>query len=205
MATLTKAVRRKSSEQRQADILVAALACFAEQGVARTTMAHICRRASASVGSVYHHFQSKEQLAAALYLQGITEVQAYSLGELRRHNQAEQGIRALVESYLTWVERRPDFARFLLSERHAEFMSLAEQALRAMNHDFRESVRAWLAAHVRDGMLRELAPEVYSALLVGPAEYVARQWLAGRLHGALPDAKRQLSDAAWAALSGDAA
>ena len=32
-------------------------------------------RARASIGSIYHHFRSKEQLAAALYVEGLRDYQ----------------------------------------------------------------------------------------------------------------------------------
>jgi AcrR family transcriptional regulator len=165
-------------------------------------MADICRSAAASIGSVYHHFQSKEQLAAELYLQGIDRVQQASLAALSHESSAaREGIRSLVLSYLTWVEENPEFARFLLTERHAEFLTLAEAKLSTTNREFRDAVRGHLAEHVRAGALPELSPEVYSALLVGPAEYLSRQWLAGRVHGSLAQAKQQLADAVWHALS----
>jgi len=38
-------------------------------------MADIRVRARASIGSIYHHFRSKEQLAAALYVEGLRDYQ----------------------------------------------------------------------------------------------------------------------------------
>ena len=193
--------RQQSTEQRKADILAAALSCFAQRGVAKTTMADICRRASASIGSVYHHFQSKEQLAAELYLHGIRRAQETSLGALGAQPSARDAVRSLVLSYLDWVQDNPDLSRFLLSERHAEFMALAKPALSAMNQQFRDAITRHLAEHVRRGELLELRPEAYSALLVGPAEHLARQWLTGRLPEGLAPAKAQLADAVWRSLA----
>ena len=65
----------KGTEERRREIIDAALACFTEAGFLATTMDDIRRRAEASNGSVYHHFKSKEQLAAAVYLTAISEYQ----------------------------------------------------------------------------------------------------------------------------------
>ena len=58
--------RHRRSEKRQGKIIRAAQACFAEFGFANTTMEDIRRRSGASNGSIYHHFSSKEGLAAAI-------------------------------------------------------------------------------------------------------------------------------------------
>ena len=60
----------RPSARRRA-ILEAALECFTSYGFAKTTMDDIRVQANASTGSLYHHFRSKEQLAAELYVEGI--------------------------------------------------------------------------------------------------------------------------------------
>ena len=57
---------------RKQQIMMAALHCFNEQGVEATAMAAICQRAEASVGSIYHHFGSKEGIVQALLVEGLS-------------------------------------------------------------------------------------------------------------------------------------
>ena len=47
----------------------AALELFVTKGFLATTMDDVRRRSGASIGSIYHHFGSKEDLAAALYVE----------------------------------------------------------------------------------------------------------------------------------------
>lgn len=101
--------RGARTSRRRREVLDAALACFTELGFAATTMADVCGRARASVGSVYHHFKGKEQLAAALFLEGLRDYQQGLLGELQRVDAARPGsgrrlVRAIAGHYLRWVE-----------------------------------------------------------------------------------------------------
>src|SRR5262245_29407033 len=56
--------RRKAA--RPAEILDAALACFAERGFAATRMDDVAARAGVTKGTVYLYFQTKEELFKAL-------------------------------------------------------------------------------------------------------------------------------------------
>jgi AcrR family transcriptional regulator len=58
--------RRMNPEQRRADILKAAFACFAERGFAATRMEDVASRAGIAKGTVYLHFPDKEALFISL-------------------------------------------------------------------------------------------------------------------------------------------
>ena len=51
---------------RRAQILDAAIACFAREGFHRTTMQDICRESGLSPGAVYRYFASKDDLIEAI-------------------------------------------------------------------------------------------------------------------------------------------
>jgi AcrR family transcriptional regulator len=52
-------------ESRREQIIAAALACFAEKGFQRTSMADIIAASGLSAGAIYLHFDSKQQIALA--------------------------------------------------------------------------------------------------------------------------------------------
>jgi AcrR family transcriptional regulator len=52
-------------ESRRAQIVDAALRCFAEKGFQRTSMADIIEASGLSAGAIYLHFESKQQIAVA--------------------------------------------------------------------------------------------------------------------------------------------
>jgi AcrR family transcriptional regulator len=185
---------------KRAEVLDAALQCFSELGYERSTISVIRARAGVSIGSLYHHFSSKEQLFAALYLETIRDTQAYSLRALARTRSAEEGVRALVRSYLRWVQRHPEKAAFLFTMRRAEFMVEAEAELETLNQDLRKTLAEWTDRYVRRGELPLARIDLLLALLVGPSEDFARRWLRGKTTTPLREAAELLGEAAWRAL-----
>ncbi len=193
--------RATATAQRRQAILDAALACFVQQGVTEATLATIRARAHVSTGSLYHHFPSKDHLAAALYIEGLRQAQHCVLARVMRHKQAEAGIRAMVQTYLDWVHTHPDYALFLLTHRQAEFMHHVEEQIATLNADFHAQFAAWVAPHVQAGVLPPFSSQLYGALVVGPSEYCARRWLMGdRNPRTLVQLKRQLAKAVFPAL-----
>src|SRR5207244_57647 len=78
------------------------------------------RRSGASIGSIYHHFGSKEELAAALYVEGLRDYQNGYLRELEQHSGAEAAVKAVVRYHLNWIAAHQDLARFLFQHRDPE-------------------------------------------------------------------------------------
>lgn len=195
---------RKASHARRRQILEAALNCFARLGFAATTMDDIRAASRASTGSIYHHFTSKEQLAAALYVEALRDYQTGFVAALQTRSNAQRAIRALVAYHLRWVEQHPAWARWLLDMgRQAELVQATEPDVRALNRDFSERVLAWLAPHVERGTIRKLPAALYFAILIGPAQVFTRMWLSGQSTVDVAPASRTLGDAAWRALRAD--
>src|SRR3954453_16411580 len=101
------------SERRQA-ILDVALDLFLDQD-SDATIEEICRRSGAANGSVYHHFGSKDGIAAELTARFLGDYQEGFVEALRAHDgDARGGVRAAIAHHLRWVAAHPDWARFLL-------------------------------------------------------------------------------------------
>ena len=198
--------RRKGSERphgdnadRRESILAAALASFDEHGYAAVTVADILARSGASTGSLYHHFASKEQLFAELYAETVRQTQESAFAALKRHNNIEDSLKALVSSYLQWVHRNPMAARFLLTMRDAEFQ--AEARIEALNQDFAARISSWYAKADRQQWTLELHPDLVHSILLGPSEVFARRWLQGKTTTPLRRAAGELAEAAIRALA----
>jgi AcrR family transcriptional regulator len=194
--------RAQATALRRSQILDAALACFTAKGYAATTMADVRRASGASIGSIYHHFASKEELAAALYVEGLRDYQRGAAAVLREHPGAEEGTRALVQHHLGWVTANPDLAQYLMSSREAEVVLATRGPLRELNRAFFGEIEAWLEAHRAAGRIRPLPFDVHHAILIGPCQELARLWLAGRTTTDLEVAAGELAAAAWNALKG---
>jgi AcrR family transcriptional regulator len=182
-------------------LLDAALQAFSERGYGSTTMTDVRRAAGASTGSLYHHFPTREHLAAAVWLDGLARFQDGFAAALARSHSAEQGVRDGVRFHVRWVREHPELARVLLADQDPAVRRAAAPRLDERNAAFFGTVRAWHAAHVAAGTLRDLPFELIYALWLGPAQELARLWLAGATRRSLDRYAKDLADGAWAALS----
>lgn len=174
---------------------------FLLRGVGATTVDQIREASGASVGSFYHHFASKVDVAATLYLETLGAYQDAFARELLAHDEARAGIEAVVRQHLRWVGRSPELASYLTHCREPEVMAASETRVQELNQGFFTSVGGWLARFAQRGTIRALPPDLYYALWMGPAEVFTRLWLAsGQGKSALTEAQRMLPPAAWEAL-----
>lgn len=190
-----------SSVKRIADIMQAALRCFTELGYNDTTMADICETANASTGSVYHYFKSKEQLAAAVYLEGIGKYQAGMLHMLERVCDAREGVKSVVEYHLKWVSKNPEWAGFLFNKKILSFLSGTEAELLEMNKKFITGFTQWFKNQMDAGKIRRVPWDILVAILLGPCQEYTKLYLSKKNISKINDAINDLGDAAWNSLS----
>ncbi|MFI6210330.1 TetR/AcrR family transcriptional regulator [Streptomyces sp. NPDC051041] len=176
-------------------ILAAALGCFLENGVQRTTVEEVRRRAEVSNGSFFHHFRTKQDLAEAVYLHGLQQHQAELMTVLTPQAALQGGIEAAVRRHLAWVEAHPELAAFLAAP--PDWVTPREAPrIAACSREFFRAVAQWLGDRGWDGM-PDLS--VVVAVWIGPAQEYTRNWLMGG--AALPHtAATALARAAWNAL-----
>ena len=189
-------------------ILDAALEAFTANGYAGTTIEDVRRGSGASVGSIYHHFGGKEELAGALYAEAIGDYLSRLADELERHDAADAGIKAVVDFHLDWVLAEPERIRFVIGFREAELRPGSRAAVKALNAQFASRFERWVVPHHARGAIRKLPQEAYSALVLGPADELVRRWLARGLRGkrlasAVEEVREMLRDAAWRAVKWD--
>jgi TetR/AcrR family transcriptional regulator, repressor of fatR-cypB operon len=162
------------------------------------------------VGSFYHHFGDKLNLAATLYLEHVQRFQRDLLAELDRHASTEDAIRALVVTYLRWAGADPRAMRYMHHCRESSVAEISEGEEARLKQSFYGRLGGWLSERAATGELRELPQEHSLALWLGPAEQLIRAALessvqAGESDGDalvahLTNAERVLADAAWEAL-----
>ncbi|MFA6032838.1 MAG: TetR/AcrR family transcriptional regulator [Myxococcota bacterium] len=191
----------KGTEERRIQIVDAALACFTEMGFQNTIMEDIRLRSGASNGSIYHHFNSKEQLAATVYLQGIVEYQAEMVEELNKVSDAHEGIRTIIRHHVSWVCEHPDWARYLFRMRHADFMSHVEEAMTKANREYETTLGNFFRNHIESGTLRRLPKELFVSIIFGPCQELSRHWLSTKMPADIDNIVNELGEAAWRALS----
>lgn len=158
--------KRKSSEERRAQILAAARASFIRKGFVHTRMDDIAKEAGLSKGGIYFHFKSKRELFDALHQDEYEQTLAL-LSTVKKSDQLE--LEKLAHFGALMLERFSD------NETHQKFLIvLAEMGIR--DHKVREKVRElhmlyvqMIADQLRKGIssgeFRNIDPEMAALIL----------------------------------------
>jgi AcrR family transcriptional regulator len=181
--------------------LNAALQCFSENGMEGTTIHDIQRAADCSIGSIYHHFGSKEGVAEELFIVGIERLNRSMLHKLKRCASGEERVRAVVGQYCAWSARNPQLARYLHS-RDIDFSPEAKARLKDIYREYISAVFELFAPHVESGEIRMLPVDVYVPLISGPIQEYVRRWLSGHHRNSPGKVEVLFADAAWNAVKG---
>src|SRR5262249_47613662 len=81
-----------------------ALRLFVERGVAETSIREIAEAAGVSLGAMYNHYKSKEELAWVLFSRNFSEIGV----ELMRRAREQRGIENKLRAMVDYVFRRFD-------------------------------------------------------------------------------------------------
>ncbi len=176
---------RPSDPHAKINLLRAAEAEFAKDGLDRATVEAITARAGLSKGAFYLHFTSKEdafrQLVESVIARMQTLVEQLPCGT---GNATEELAGLSDEEYLAyWVERDAEIFEFVWANRSvmsllldggksASYLHLVEE----FSERTRESVKGALAAGVAAGRYRaDLDVDIASAFMSGAYDRIARQ------------------------------
>jgi AcrR family transcriptional regulator len=193
----------RSRSDTRAVVLVTAERLFDTRGFAAVSISDLTAASGVSNGSIYHHFASKDGVLAAL----IVEALAGYVRELTdaldaNDDDAEGGVRAIVDHELGWFERNQRPARLVLAHRDAVAAGDAgREPMRVVNRDGLRRVLDWRDRQVDRGAIPPaLDFALLHALVFAPARDVASLWLAKRIKPRPMTFATPLGDAAWAAM-----
>lgn len=198
--------RAARTAARRDEIVLAALACFEELGYEVTTIDDIRARSGASIGSIYHHFGSKDGVAAALYASLLSRYRESLRAAIASTTSAQEFIRALVIHHLRWSAEHPSWTRYLLTMRRADSVASIDSALRDSTIAFARELAELAQIYIERGSLRALPISLMSPIVLGPAQEVIRAWV--RRAGSADELLRvapMLADAAWRAVGDEPA
>lgn len=188
------------ADARRSAILDAALRCFLAKGVTDTTIEDIRRESGASIGAIYHQFESKEAIAATVHLRGVSRYQDTIIAELTRHRDAERGIKAVVSFHLDWCAANPELTSFLMRARVPVVAREIAGPAEDFNREFLAALEAWWGPHAHYGAVRDLDMRLCLALWLGPSMEFCRYGLLDTGENRLDEVKSIFADAAWQTL-----
>jgi AcrR family transcriptional regulator len=174
-----------------------ALRLFVEQGITATTIRDIATAAGIAEGTLYRHFESKEQLAWELF---STHYLAFAR-ELDRlqadYDTLRDKLAAMIRLFCAFFDRDPVLFSYLLLAQHSQLKKVTPEM---------ETAVTVLQKVIAQGMARreipEMEVEVAAALVLGPVLQVAVFKAYDRITQDLSELADTLVEAAWLVLAG---
>ncbi len=176
---------QKRGEETRQKVIEAATELALEHGFASVSIKEVQQRSGVSNGSIFHHFGSKDGIVRELF---VAERRTY-LGLVGRAIVSHDGdpVEAFGEGSRAALryhtEHRNRYRRLIVEFTDSDWIRDNDQLWRDLAIDLEGPVIEWAAPHFAAGRLPPLPPVVFQSLMLGPAELLSRQWLAGRLPG----------------------
>jgi AcrR family transcriptional regulator len=163
---------RRRSELRRAQILSAAADCFRRHGFHGASIAQISRAAGMSAGHIYHYFESKEAIIAAIVEQDLARVLTLT-AELRSARDVQDAMIARVAKGVA-EQLDPSAAALRLeivaeATRNPGIAAMVRSADRRSLEGLTETIRSarLVAGHADSGLDTEALAEVVAAMFEG--------------------------------------
>jgi AcrR family transcriptional regulator len=163
----TRSRRHAPAEQRRAQIVEAAFACFAEKGYHATTMDDLVRASGLSKGSLYWHFRSKQDVFLAVFDAFAEALFSDWDAQLAAGHRTLDALDAVLSRTLEGMNAEGRALRAW-----AEFMAhpMARQKLAEVYRRTRSELLVSLRRDVADGCVRDLPLQGVAAALTAAGE-----------------------------------
>ena len=179
-------------------ILGAALMLFVDKGFHSTSIPEIVAASGTSIGAVYHHFGSKDELAHVLHHQLVDQFVEISSAEVFTLQTAKQRVCAYVKMMFRLTEEDRYFVSYLI---YARPKSAVENRLTVCSQEGLEVTRRIISDGKHAGEVRDLDDRVLCGLLSG----TIMRLIDLRLDGVIDDSLLSLVDdtasAIWAGIT----
>ncbi|MHB8058540.1 MAG: TetR/AcrR family transcriptional regulator [Desulfuromonadaceae bacterium] len=190
--------RRKDSEYTRELILSTALRLFVERGYFATSVHDIRRAAGLSTGSIYHHFESKEALARALYDDLVKRMaEMVELSAASCQSAHDKG-KAIAIALCSAAEESPELVHFILHARHREFLPEAPPICSTRPFELMKQVAS---DGITSGELRQMDTIVAGVALFGGVIRLLHLSLDGVLDKPLAGYLDDVWEAGWRGVS----
>lgn len=143
---------KKLSRDRSATILMAAIACYAADGIEKTTYEAIARRAQVSRPLLFKYFADYDEIFYQAMNLIRLHFQRYTLSATEREASPTRKLGAYLSSAFDWMELHPDFAKghLLYLQRCSR-----SQRERDLNSQVTENSRQRISALIRTSTERQ--------------------------------------------------
>lgn len=149
----------KPSIKREAQVLEAATAVFAELGYRRTRVQDIADRAHVGKGTVYRIFPTKEALFFSTVRHSVESLIDAVDRETEGIEDLLEQLKAAIKAYLRFFDAKPEIVELFLQER-VEFRDLAKPTYFLYKDTRSQRWLSLIETLLKQGKLRPFSPEI---------------------------------------------
>ena len=147
-------------------VLTSAARLFAEDGFAATSVRAVAERARLTKAGLYYHIKEKEDLLFKICEQSISDILDGARAALARDADPAQRLAAVIRNHCAFFFRHPHNLTVLNRDMGA-LTGQQREAVRALERDYLDLVRAVFRDGQRQGRFRRLDPTVSAFGLLG--------------------------------------
>jgi AcrR family transcriptional regulator len=174
-----------------------ALQLFVEKGITATTIREIASAAGIAEGTLYRHYDSKDQLAWELFATNYLAF-AQELDRLQEgYDTLQDKLAAMIRQFCTFFDRDPVLFSYLLLAQHGQLKKVTPEMETAVT-----VLQKVIAQGIARGEAPEMEVELAAAMVLGVVLEVAVFKAYGRITQALSELGEYLVAACWRVLDG---
>ena len=173
-----------------------ALHLFVEKGITETTIRDIASAAGIAEGTLYRHYESKDQLAWELFSSNYLAF-ARELDRLQEdYDNLRDKLTAMIRQFCTFFDRDPVLFSYLLLAQHAQLKKVTPEMQTAVT-----VLQKVIAQGMAKGEVPEMEVELAAAMVLGVVLEVATFKAYNRITQDLSELSDSLATVCWRVLA----
>lgn len=188
--------RKEIGERTRRFILETAKRLFVERGYFNTSMRDIAREAGVSTGALYHHFESKEEIAGEIYRETVEKIKERLGKALTEGKNTRERIIGIVRELLMLAEEDRYTMEYALYVKHREILDVPVCSAEPM-----EMLKDFCKMEIEKGNIRSMDPELCAVCITAaPVRLMQLKW-DGAVKDSLLSYVDSLGECVWRSLS----
>lgn len=165
------------TDDKQQQILAATLDLIHENGLQSTPMSAIAQNAGVAMGTIYHHFASKEDLVNALYKNLLDQMGSYVLGHYNGAAPVHARLTQIWTDTLQFIIHHP--REFLFADQYA-YSPYIDPTAKKDDSGWQETMVQVLSEGQKQGIIKPMNPEILIHVALGLLSSLAKGHIAGK-------------------------
>ncbi len=187
--------RKEAGELTRRKILETAKRLFVERGYFNTSMRDIALESGVSTGAVYHHFESKEEIAGEIYSETLEVIRNRLQNAIDRGKSAEERVKGIVRALLSLAEEDRYTMEYALYVKHREILEVPVCSAEPF-----DMLREFCRKEREKGNLRDMDDTLCAVCLTGaPVRIMQLKW-DGVIKNDLLRYAEELGECVWRSL-----